>query len=177
LARLVLLDADVVIRAFELHIWDRLVDKYEVVLAGTVCNEVRDYFDPATAARKDINLKSYIADGRIKLVDAPLIWAAEIDAFCRARLGGLHGKGELESIAIVKHETRDVQFCTADGYAIRTMVLLGYGSRLVSLEKLLRSVGLSRKFETREDYQYSDARFKKCLKDGSIRRTETERLT
>ncbi|MCX6842769.1 MAG: hypothetical protein NTX53_10850 [candidate division WOR-3 bacterium] len=49
MARLVLLDADVVIRAFELGIWDKLIAKYEVVLARIVCErDVKFCDDPVT---------------------------------------------------------------------------------------------------------------------------------
>lgn len=64
MARLVLLDADVVIRAFELGIWDKLTAKREVVLARTVLDrEVRDYRDPATGRQVLIDLKPYLTTG------------------------------------------------------------------------------------------------------------------
>jgi len=177
LARLVLLDADVVIRAFELGIWDKLTARHEVVLARSVLNrEVRDYRDPASGRRVPIDLGPDLDNERLKVMDADLSWTAEVDNVCSSRLGGLHGYGELEPIAIAKHSARDALFCTADGYAIQTMVVLGLREQLMSMEKLLQTTGLSRKFDTRADYQFSEAKFKKWVRLGSIRLAETEGL-
>ena len=177
MARLVLLDADVVIRAFELGIWDKLTAKHEVVLARSVFSrEVRDYRDPASGRRVPIDLGPDMDNGRLKVMDADLSWTAEADDVCCRRLGGLHGHGELESIAIAKHAARDALFCTADGYAIQAMVVIGLREQLISMEKLLQAAGLSRKFNTRADYQFSEAKFRKWVRLGSIRLAETEGL-
>lgn len=177
MARLVLLDADVVIRAFELGIWDKLVAKYEVVLARIVCeHDVKFYDDQVTMMRKGIDLKPYLAAGRVSVVDAPLEWTAEVEKTCRERLGGLHGQGELESIAIVKNEARDVLFCSADGFAIQLMAVLRLADKAISFERLLRSVGLSRSFASSGDLQYSEGKFKYWLRRGSVRLAETENL-
>lgn len=109
-------------------------------------------------------------------MDADLSWTAEVENVCCRRLGGLHGHGELESIAIARHIVHDALFCTADGYAIQAMVVLGLREQLVSMEKLLQAAGLARKFDTRADYQFSEVKFRKWLRLGSIRLAETEEL-
>ncbi|MFO7650531.1 MAG: hypothetical protein R6X13_04215 [bacterium] len=172
-----LLDADVVIRAFELGIWDKLVAKYEVALARTVCEqEVKGYYDEAVMRQKKIDLGPYIADGRVTVADAELDWVAEVSEACRKALGSLHGYGELESVAIVKHHDRQTLFCSADGYAVQLMAVLGLAEEAISMEHLLKSVGLSRRFDGKDDIQFSEVKFRHYLKQGRIRLAQTLKL-
>lgn len=170
--RLVLLDADVVIKAFELGIWDKLVAKTQVSLARTVYDEVGHYFDPDTLAKKGIDLGPDSEAGRIQILDATIDTPVKLMERCRKHLE-LHG-GELESIALVADAEGEGYFCTADGNAIQAMVLLDLTEQATSLEALLARIGLSRSFDERN--QFSQAKFDFWLRRGGILKVQTAEL-
>jgi hypothetical protein len=162
----VLLDADVVIRLFELGLWDKLVERTRVTLAQTVYDQAAHYFNPETQARKHIDLQPYRDENRIDIIDSDVTETAPILAKC-GKHALLH-EGELESIACVARPNTDALFCTADGGAIRTMVLLDLNDRVVSLEELLRRTNLARSFDDRDSEQFSEKKLQYWLTQASI---------
>lgn len=161
-----LLDADVVIRLFELGIWDRLVRAAQVSVARTVLDETMCWYDPDTMARKCIVLQPDIAEGRITVIDCDANEVAPVSAACE-KFSDLHA-GELESLAIMCRPGQSALFCTADGGAIRAAVLLDLLERTVSLEELLKQVGLGRDFSGRENQQFSERRFQQSVRLANI---------
>ena len=68
-ARLVLLDADVVIEAFRQGIWDTLIARTHVHVARAIVEEASFYPDPLTGQDRRIDLQSYIDQDRVKVLD------------------------------------------------------------------------------------------------------------
>jgi hypothetical protein len=129
---LVLLDADVVIEAFRLGIWESLTTKMSVYVASSVASEAGYYFDPATGARKTINLPAEAAAGRITVIDGDAVQMGQVQNACRPFLLDLH-VGELESIAVV--QTEGHSFCTADHAAAKAMAVLGLSEQATRLRE------------------------------------------
>jgi hypothetical protein len=89
--------------------------------------------------------------------------AAEFD---RVFVEGLH-PGELEAIAILKkNPDESLRFCTADKVAIYALVLLNLEERLVSLEAVLREVGLGRALAP----EFMDAYLQRHREIGAVKR-------
>ncbi len=161
-----LLDADVVIRLFELGIWEKLVDHTRITLAQQVYDEAGHHYDPDTMAKKQINLQPYKDRGLIDIVECDAAEAAQVRAKC-CRFAELHA-GELESLTILCRPGQNALFCTADGGAIRAAVMLDVTDKVVSAEQLLRQVGLGRSFESQELWQLSERRFLRVVKQAGI---------
>jgi hypothetical protein len=162
----VLLDADVVIRLFELGIWEKLAERTRITLAQQVYDEAGHYYDPVTMAKNQINLQPYKDRGLIDIVECDAAEAAQVRARC-CRFAELH-PGELESLTILCQPGQDALFCTADGGAIRAGVMLDLMPKLVSLEDLLSRVGLGRSFENRALWPLSERRFQRVVKQAGI---------
>ena len=161
-----LLDADVVIRLFELGIWDKLVTGTRITLAQQVFDQAQHYYEPETMARKCINLQPYLDEARIDVLDCEAQEVAPVRSQC-CKFADLH-PGELESLAILNRTGNDALFCTADRGAIRAAVMLDLTEKVISLEQLLQRVGLKRSFTDKEDQQFSEQKFQHAVKLASI---------
>jgi hypothetical protein len=168
-ARLVLLDADVVIELFRLGIWDRLLGAVPVSLASTVVDEAGHYYDPDTGAKRIIDLQPYISDGRVTVENGDVAEIVRIRDACK--LLELH-IGELESMAVVA--SADCHFCTADRAAAKAMVLLDLSEKALSLEGLLKRHGVQPKRKPRP--HFSQAQMKSWLKEGGVLKVESAKL-
>jgi len=163
-ARLVLLDADVIIELFRQGIWDALVSKVQVFVTPTVVKEVRFYPDPASGQRRRVDLQSYVDDSRIHLLDAE---AESLDATRDAcgKCLAIH-PGELYSLAALKAADNACKFCTADKAAIQALVLLDMTDRAVSMERMLGDAGVGRKQPLAR--QFDDEYLQKWLRSGAV---------
>jgi hypothetical protein len=164
---LALLDADVIIEAFRLGIWDLLVDKASITVASTVVGEAKHYFDPVTGERKSIDLQPYISSGKVAVRCGDTAGMTQVRTTCRPYME-LH-IGEIESIAVVT-ET-GLQFCTADHAAAKAMVLLDLGHLALSFEALLKRHGLSAKHGPMP--HFSKAAMTRWLREGGILKVQT----
>lgn len=135
-------------------------------MVRTVLDEAMCCYDSDTMARKHIVLQPDIDGGRIDIIDCDATEVAPVSAACE-RFADLHA-GELESLAIMRRPGQDMLFCTADGGAIRAAVMLDLLERTVSLEELLKQVGLPRDFSDREHLQFSERRFQQAVRQANI---------
>jgi hypothetical protein len=164
---LVLLDADVVIEAFRLGIWELLTNKSDIHVASSVVGEADHFFDPTTGQKHRIDLDAEAAAGRVKIVEGVATDMARVQDACKDHLD-LH-LGELESIAVVSAGGQ--HFCTADRAATKAMALLDMQDRAVSFETLLRKHGVTPKLKMKQ--YYSAETMNAWLKEGSILRVQT----
>ena len=162
--RLLLLDADVVIELHRLGVWEQLIEKHEITLASTVLHdEARFYYAPDTERKVYLNLEDSLREGKILEASATAIeLAAVLSALTK---GPEVDAGELESLAVINRGGEPYRFCSANEHAIAALVLLGYGSRGISPEKLLDNCGLHRRVAD----QFSEARFKTYVRKANIR--------
>jgi hypothetical protein len=135
-ARSVLLDADVVIEAFRLGLWDALVARTEVHVARTIIGEANFYPDPLTGQDRRIDLQSYIDQGKVTVLDPDEEALAQVSNTCRRWLE-LHD-GERSSLATLIRLGGEYRFCTGDKAAIQALVLL----ELSGQSRVLRGRGM-----------------------------------
>lgn len=104
-SRLILLDANVVIRLFELGIWERIAARHHVLLARTVLDESQFYED--AHGRQYIDWDRWSAAGTFEVRQAP---PSEVAAYCRRFDPGYMEKldaGEAESLLASVPRTLD----------------------------------------------------------------------
>ena len=141
----VLLDANVIIEAHARGVWASLVDRVVLVVPSSVLAEATHYVASETGMRSEIHLEQAVQDGRIREVSATAEQLARLlDQFDLVFVQRMD-PGETEALALLlAGELSDCLFCSSDGPAIRALNLLSMPDRGISLEALLRRIGLQR---------------------------------
>jgi hypothetical protein len=140
--KLLILDANVVIHLHEFGIWGKLIAACDVHLPGTVVNEA-DFYD-LDGQRQYIDLSDDIGDGRVKVFNIAL---DEIKAF-RDRFEPLYvdglDDGETEALAYLCASSENFMISSGDAIVYRVLDRLNRSDRGISLEEILKQVGLQR---------------------------------
>lgn len=136
----VLLDANVVIRAHELGVWEWLTRVFHVEVPSIVVRSEALHYHPLRQPRKKvpIDLPAQVQSGTVKeLVGTAEDIARVLSAFDPSFVGGIHA-GETEGLALIlTGAAGDAQFCSGDALAIQALAMLGLAKRAVSFETLL----------------------------------------
>jgi len=135
-----LLDAGPIIKLFQLGIWEEFVSRCDVTVSRTVAEEAQY----ASLEFEDIciDLESYAAEGRTVIVDVEL---ADIKAFHEKfdlRNKVIVHAGELETLAFMLSSSENWLVCAADKAVFRVLGFLGRGEQGISLEEILKTIGL-----------------------------------
>lgn len=138
-----LLDAGPVIGLHELGLWRELLERAQVIVPAVVADKEVMFWDDGGGVGCPIDLRGDEAAGRLQICCADAVAVASVldhfDPVMRERID----PGEAEAIALLQcWEGERPEFCTADGAAVRAACLLGLADRIVSLEAILRRVGL-----------------------------------
>lgn len=148
--KLLLFDAGIVIGLHELGVWDKVVKNCEITLTATVAYDEVLYWRDNSGRKKSIEIEGDIKSGRIKCVDVQL---SQIEAF-RQRFSSNYldslDDGEAESLAFMLESTESSEnWCISSSDAIVFKVLgrLALGHQGISLEEVLKQVGLTKKIE------------------------------
>lgn len=165
----VLLDANIVIEAHELGVFDKLLDSVAITLPSIIIDREAKYFFDPLAKASAIALHPLLEKGRLHKIEATgeelLDLTNQFDRVFVERID----EGEAEALAVLMAERLpDHFFSTADAPAIRALALLGMSERGISLEMLLSAVGLTRRVEM----QYTDAFFRRVLLEGQRMRVQ-----
>ena len=144
---LLLLDADVVIETHRLDVWEALINRSRVACSATVVrDEVLFYRRDQSSVPTSLNLQGLVAAGRITMLEATTDDLCQLAAIVTHDvLEGLHA-GESEALALLLGgKAKDHLFCSGDRAALRTLALLGLSQYGTSLEKVLQSLGLTKR--------------------------------
>ncbi len=161
----VLLDANIIIESHKVGVWEKLVERVEIVVSSIVAyKESHFYSEEEGGIPGPINLKRLIKDGKIKEIFAsPEEMADFLNYFDRVFVFGLDD-GEIESLSLIKSgKLKDTIFCSSDGPAIQALAMIGHSDAGVSMEILLQKTGLQKGLE----HQFCDEFFKKHIAKGS----------
>lgn len=163
----VLLDANIIIHAHASGVWALLMEHVTPVVPSTVMREATHYIDPAMGMRMEIHLEPSLMAGSLREVAASpehiAAFLARFDPVFVQRMDA----GEAEALAMLAAgELPEHRFCTSDGPAIRALCLLDLPEVGLSLETLLRDVGLSRTLPS----QYRETFFREMLSRGAQER-------
>jgi hypothetical protein len=165
--RLLLLDANVVIEISRHGLWDQVVAKCDIHVAHTVLDEAQFCLDDR-GNRSDIDLTPYISSNHITVFD---LTPSQISGF-RARFGPVFleklDPGETESLAYLLDQSSECLICSADKIVYRVLGCLGRPDQGVSLEEVLRQIGLSRELAREFTRGYKDEWTKKGFREGLV---------
>ena len=142
--RLLLLDANVVIYLFEVGLWDKLVDRCEVLLSRIVAEREAQFYEDDDGEKHYFELQPDIISGRVTVVDASLsdikVFRDLFDPLYLSRLDD----GEAESLAYLANSTEKCWICSGDAIVFRVLALLDRIEQGLSLEEILQSIGFAR---------------------------------
>jgi len=143
----VLLDANIVIEAYVLGVWEILVQQIQIVVPSIVANdEALFYKKEIGGIPEEINLRKLIETGKITEFFADSSDLASLnEIFDRVFLENIHA-GEREALALVYNgKAEDAFFCTSDSIPIQAMAILRLPERAISFERLLTQMGVTKK--------------------------------
>jgi hypothetical protein len=158
-----LLDTNVIIKAHELGIWSNLMQDCHLLLPGTIIGESIYYIDKM-GNRINIDLQSQVNNGMISQIDPTVEDLFKFNQlFASWFIQTLH-HGETEALALIcVNKAKDAYLCTSDAPAIRALAMMHSSDLGISLEELLRIIGLTKPLEAR----YTEGFFKNNLGVGS----------
>lgn len=160
--KLWLLDADVIIDLLALNVFNKLIKNHDVFIASTVIDEVRYYISGGLKFEVQFRQSYIIDNGLVHEVSGTAVEIGQVIASLPALQKEVIHAGELESLAILLRET-ELTFCSCDAATIRVLPFLDLSERGISVEKLLRTSGLSQS-GLRE--RHTEAYFKDNLSIG-----------
>ncbi|MFC2035812.1 hypothetical protein ACFLUJ_06805 [Chloroflexota bacterium] len=136
-----LLDADVIIFAHVVDIWDFLCSSCTLATGSIVANEESIYYVSSESGKHiDINCASIQAACLIHELKASDIGTVfrELDKILTPDEVRALDVGEAEIISLFYHGILEEElFCTGDGAAIKMMAILGFDNKCISLENVL----------------------------------------
>lgn len=162
----ILLDAGPVIALHAVGAWNLFCNKFDVVVPETVADDEALWHSPdeVTGSRLNINLRADERAGKVRIDSATSSEMLRlVDRFDDSFSQRLHA-GELEGLALLAERESYVTtaFCAGDAAAIQAAVMAGLDERTYSLERLLDSVGLTKRLE----WQYSQEFFENHRRIG-----------
>ena len=142
--KLLLLDANVVIEAYEIGIWAQIKSHYEVAVPSIIVSEARYFVSEDTQG--GISLKKQVDAGEIKVFEGTVEEIADVFANIHdIFLAGIDD-GEKEGIALIAAgKCPGYCFCTGDINAVQAMGMLKLTSQSVSFEKVVAGAKLGKK--------------------------------
>ena len=141
-----LLDAGPIIKLFELGIWEQFIKTCDVTITRTVA-EIEVVFASKGNDKEYIDLMPYEEQGQIKIVDVePSTVKTFYDEF-DPLYKDIIDPGENETLAFMHTSSEKWLVCAADHAVFRVLGFLGKSEHGISLEEVLKNVGLSRQLE------------------------------
>ncbi len=163
-SKLVILDANVIIKAFAGGFWKSLISQFDIHVNSIVLRNEVYFYEDDNGNQVSIDLSADIAIQNIKeLIATPEEIAVLIDKVNPNFLDRIDN-GELEALALLfSGRFDDFKYCTGDTRAIKALASLDLGSHGVSLEELLITIGQKNKLP---DLSYSKTAFDKKKAEG-----------
>ena len=119
--RLLLLDANVVIVLCKLGLWDRVLEKCEILLARTVFESEAVFYEDEEEQKVYLNLEEDYKQGKLQVVDVPIVQVAAFLALFKPLYLGELDPGEAESLAYLVNATEPHFLCSADKIVYRVL--------------------------------------------------------
>jgi len=151
---LLLFDTDVIIELFRQGIWDNIVGECDVHVAETVVEEACYYDD--NNRTYSIDLKKYGDEGKIVIFKVSTSDVKKFGiAFDPVYLEKLD-PGETESLTYLMNLPSEARLCSADKIVYRVLGNLDRSSQGISLEEILKSLGLRRSLSHQFNKSYRE---------------------
>ena len=168
--RCVLLDADIIIKAHELDVWQKLLNSFEICVPSIVIHREAKYFSSKQGSTFPIKLKELADNGEITEISA----SAQEMAHFRSNFHSPEiDDGETEALTVLWKKNLDgYKYCTADRAAIIVSCLMDLHQHVVSMETILSSIGISKPLKS----TCKEEVFKKIVNDGLARKIRGDGL-
>jgi hypothetical protein len=160
----VLLDANIIIEAYRLGIWEKLIKNCEISVSSIVARDEALFWSKKVGGIPEpINLGKLISEGKIKEFTASADEvAAFLNKFDSVYVQGLHD-GENEALALIMHsKIIDTLYCSADATAIQALAMIGHSDLGISMEALMQKSGITKRLRK----HYTDKFFKTNIEVG-----------
>ena len=142
--RFLLLDAGPIIKLFSLGIWDDFIKHCDINISRIIADNEALYTEDGT---KQIDLGTYEEQDLIKILDVDIsIVKTFHDKIHRLFKVDIHS-GEKEILAFLYSSSGDWLVCASDGAVFRVLGILGKSEQGISLEEILKQIGLYRNLE------------------------------
>ncbi|MCF7973059.1 MAG: hypothetical protein K9N55_04535 [Phycisphaerae bacterium] len=165
---LLLLDADVIIFAHELGIWEQLIDACQISVTEIIISEATMWFDE-NDEQHAIDLSPLITAGKIQAVSVSLSQVINFrKRFNLVYLDGMHD-GETEPLALLDSSDEKWKFCSGDAISFKVLGCLDKGNQGISLEEILHDCGLSVP-SNQNLANHTKAYRQKCTRQGELDR-------
>ena len=138
-----LLDAGPIIGLFELGLWDSFLAKCDVTISRIVADEAKYASRELEDVR--IDLEPYEQKGLLEIID---IDSSRVETFLAKFSQGYKDSihpGEQEIFTFLEGSSENWQLCSTDGAVFKVLALLNRSDQGISLEEILRQIGLSQK--------------------------------
>jgi len=159
---LLLLDANVVIKLFQIDLWDRLLDQCDIHLSRTIATTEAHFFEDDEGERHDFDLSGYEASGTVTVFDVSLAQDAELTKHFGPAYLERFDPGEREALAHLVTSSDPYIICSADSIVFKAMGFLNRAEQGVSLEEILQQTGFSRPMS----WQFSKAFRERYTREG-----------
>jgi hypothetical protein len=135
-----LLDAGPTIKLFQLGIWDKFVERYDVTITSTVAAEAKW----ASKEYTDIKIDLDAYRDRVKIIEQETSVASTFyTKLPTAYKDDVEVQdGEVHTLAFLCGSPKDWLLCSADHAVFRILGLIGKGEQGISLEEALKQIGL-----------------------------------
>jgi len=141
-----LLDAGPIIKLFSLGIWGDFIKYCDVSISRIIADDQALYTENG---KKHIDLNPYEKQELIKIIDVePSLVKTFYDKFDILYQADIHD-GEKETLAFLYDSSENWLVCSSDGAVFRVLGLFQRGNQGISLEEILKKIGLSRELELR----------------------------
>ncbi len=158
---LIILDANIVIEAFELNVWELLVAKYQVTLLSDVVQEASFYEDEKGEQHR-IDLTPWVTAGKIKVESVSL---EDVKHFIgktdKSYYDRIH-PGELASLTFLFKNQDSYLIVSSDNIIYKTLGRFNIGDKGLSFEVMLKKIGLTKKL----DLQFTEKFRSDCTQQG-----------
>lgn len=172
--KFVLIDANIVIRAHEISVWEKLIERIQIIIPSSVVHEAHSLFsDEEGCLPEAIDLKKLVNEKKIEELSASVeeiaVLLSQFDPLFQK---GLH-EGETEALALIySNKAPDAFFCTGDAIAIHALAMINKSERGISFESLLKTIGLQKGVS----WSCTEEFFQRELETGKIKFIRREGL-
>ncbi len=162
-----LLDANVIVYAYEIEVWEHMHKEAEIVTSASIIQDEAKFYS-REYDKVMINLPELVDSGELKEVDPKVSQVNKVtEKFDELFSEQLH-EGEIDLLAhLLSIEDESTGFCSADRVALEALAMLGLGDLGISLEEILRIIGYQKSDINSE---YTQAYLEECLEEGKQKR-------
>ena len=158
-----LLDTGPIIKLFELGIWEDFIRRCDVTVSQTVADQAKWASQEFEDIR--INLDPYKNQELINIFDVDISLAKSFhNRFNEVYKAEIHS-GEKETLAFLCNSSENWLVCAADKAVFRVLGLLGKAKQGISLEEVLKEIGLS---QSNLEWRYTKKFREKWSSKGQI---------